>query len=204
MNFAILGTGSFGRAMGKLFSAKDVGVVYGSRNVEDGLTKLPGAEIVPLRDAIQKSSLVLLAIPAPTALDILSSCGPLEGKTLIDAINPVNADWSPMHLRKHLSMAEALQDAFPRASVVKAFNNIFADVIHKVLDLPRSNRPTVFIAGSHDGPKALVKALVDRLDLPAIDAGRIENARYLEAMAHLNIQLARAAGYGTSGSFKYS
>lgn len=101
-------------------------------------------------------------------------------------------------------MAETIQDPFPSAFVVKAFNNIFADAIHTVPNLSKLQRATVFIAGSHPKSKTRVMNLIDQIALPAMDSGRLENARYLEAMAHLNIQLALAMKYGTARSFKYS
>jgi hypothetical protein len=109
-----------------------------------------------------------------------------------------------MPVANHLSIAETIQDAFPSAFVVKAFNNIFADAIQTVPNLSKLQRPTVFVAGSHPESKTRVMNLIEQIDLPAMDSGRLENARYLEAMAHLNIQLALVMKYGTAGSFKYS
>jgi predicted dinucleotide-binding enzyme len=75
----------------------------------------------------------------------------LRGKIVVDATNPVNADWSPMLLGQENSAGVASNDAEARRIVA---------------DLARS-------AG-----------------FASLEVGPLASARHLEAMAHLNIQVA--------------
>ncbi|MDQ1410553.1 MAG: 8-hydroxy-5-deazaflavin:NADPH oxidoreductase, partial [Acidobacteriaceae bacterium] len=43
--------------------------------------------------------------------------------------------------------------------------------------------------------------LIDRLGFDAVDAGPLQNARYLEPLSLLNIHLGRVSGFGTHIGF---
>jgi predicted dinucleotide-binding enzyme len=49
----------------------------------------------------------------------------------------------------------------------------------------------------------ILAAVLGKIGLLAVDAGGIASARFLEQLAHLNIQLAVAQGNGTSTAFAY-
>ncbi len=55
---------------------------------------------------------------------------------------------------------------------------------------------TAFVAGDDADAKATVLALARDIGFDAVDAGPLRNARLIEAMAYLNIQLAYVLGMG--------
>jgi 8-hydroxy-5-deazaflavin:NADPH oxidoreductase len=62
---------------------------------------------------------------------------------------------------------------------------------------------TAFIAGDHDESKQKVMALATDIGYAPVDTGPLYTARYLESMAHLNIQIAINQGGGTNAAFVY-
>jgi hypothetical protein len=64
-------------------------------------------------------------------------------------------------------------------------------------------RATVFVCSDSGSAKAEVLGLATAIGFDARDAGPLRNARYLEAMAHLNIHIAVALGGGTNAAFLY-
>jgi predicted dinucleotide-binding enzyme len=133
----------------------------------------------------------------------LKSLRGLDGKIVIDATNPLFEDWSPLLLGEENSAGEEVQKALPQTLVVKAFNTVFADVM-KVIDLT-GLRPQVtgFYCGDHRDAKTVVAKLLERLGFEARDVGALSSARWLEAMAHLNIRIAVGLKGGTNAYFTY-
>lgn len=66
---AIVGTGSFGRALGSLATARGVKYVFGSRAAADkeAWDSVTGAQILPIEEAVRKSRIVILAVPPAMA-----------------------------------------------------------------------------------------------------------------------------------------
>jgi 8-hydroxy-5-deazaflavin:NADPH oxidoreductase len=62
---------------------------------------------------------------------------------------------------------------------------------------------TAFIAGDNDTAKQKIIALASEIGYVPIDTGLLYTARYLESMAHLNIQIAVGQGGGTNAAFVY-
>jgi predicted dinucleotide-binding enzyme len=60
-----------------------------------------------------------------------------------------------------------------------------------------------YIAGDNDAAKQKVYALASDIGYAPIDTGPLYTARYLESMAHLNIQIAVGQGGGTHAAFIY-
>jgi 8-hydroxy-5-deazaflavin:NADPH oxidoreductase len=85
------------------------------------------------------------------------------------------------------SAAEELQKKLPKAKVVKAFNTAFAHT----MDTGKVNGEQIsaFIAGDDEGAKSAVLGLARDIGYDAVDAGPLLNARYLEPMAMVNMQL---------------
>jgi predicted dinucleotide-binding enzyme len=69
------------------------------------------------------------------------------------------------------------------ASVVKAFNTIFRNVLE-------NGRPDVFIAGDNAQAKASVAAFIESLGLRPLDVGALKMAHWLEGMGLLTVSLA--------------
>ncbi|WP_437545707.1 hypothetical protein WME97_40240 [Sorangium sp. So ce367] len=153
-----------------------------------------------VRAAGSWGDIIVLAVPAPARADAIEKLGDVEGKTLVDPTNLLNADWSYAgNLNK--SGAEQVQEWARGARVVKAFNTVFAQNMAsgKVDGEPLS----LLVAGDHDDAKKQVLELGKALGFESVDAGPLANARYLEALGFLNIQLGYGATkYGANIGFK--
>lgn len=118
----------------------------------------------------------------------------VAGKTLIDVTNALAADMS-LAVGFTTSGAEELQKKVPRGRVVKAFNTQFAQ--HMDSGRLGDQRLTVFVAADDAAAKGEVTELATAIGFDAVDAGPLVNARLLEPLGYLNIQLGYVLGLGT-------
>jgi 8-hydroxy-5-deazaflavin:NADPH oxidoreductase len=209
MNIAILGTGAVGSRLGRLLLDYGHAVVYGSRSPETAAVRVPdGSNVTSLRQAVTFGDVVVLATPwagdtGRVTLDILERAGPFINKIVVDATNPLRSDWSPVFLGDQTSAGEQVAMVVPEAHVVKAFNTVFADIM-TTTKLQRSGpKVTAFLCGNNGRAKDVVGRLASEIGFDPVDTGTLHNSRYLEAMAHLNIQIAVTMGRGTQGAFLY-
>jgi 8-hydroxy-5-deazaflavin:NADPH oxidoreductase len=86
-------------------------------------------------------------------------------------------------------------------SVVKAFNAVFAEVYASQNPKIDGQTISIFFAGDDAEAKQKVGELIERLGFDAVDAGPLQNARYLEPLSLLNIHLGRVLGFGTQIGF---
>lgn len=199
MKIAILGFGNVGKQFANLFSKAGHEVVIGLRSASNQELPYPFA---PFKEAAAVAEVVAIAIPFTACADVLPELAEVtKGKIVIDSTNPLNTDWSPKLLGQENSASEEISRLLPEAYVVKAFNTIFANVMNK----PMKDRQaiTAFIAGDNDEAKRKVIALASDIGYAPIDTGLLYTARYLESMAHLNIQIAVGQEGGTNAAFIY-
>lgn len=184
---AIIGNGNVGGAIQK--GAEKAG--YEARAT--------GPDAQEVRAAGAWGDLIVLAIPAAARQDALKNLGDVKGKTIVDVTNLLNADWSYAGDVKK-SGAEEVQEWAKGAKVVKAFNTVFAQnmTTGKVKGVPLS----LLVAGDDEAAKAKVLELGNAIGFEAVDVGPLANARYLEALGFLNIQLGYTLKYGTDIGFK--
>lgn len=211
MRIALLGTGAVGQHLGHLLASVDYEIGYGSRNPATKGQGLPDVAFLgSYGEAAAWAEVALLAVPwagqsGQNAHDIVRPLAEqLAGKVLIDATNPLQPDWSPAPLGTAHSAAEALAHWLPQTRVVKAFNTVFADIMTPaMLREGFAQSPTAFLCGDEPAAKKTVGQLAQAIGFDPVDAGALANARYLEAMAHLNIQIAVAMQGGTRVAFRY-
>ena len=204
MKIAVLGTGNVGQALGTRLAACSHTIVYGSRTPGSEKSRAlaaetPGARVTSWHEAAAESEVVILATPWETAPQVIKACDGLAGKVLIDCINPLNADFSGLALGFDTSCAERIQQWAPEASVVKAFNSVSAATMRD----PRYGdvAATLFYCGDDEAAKRITAELAEQLGFQPVDAGPLENARYLEPLAMLYIQLAMR-GWGSNCAFQ--
>lgn len=206
MKIAVLGTGSVGGTLGCRWAKMEHDVVFGSRDpkhvkAQALLEKCGGkASATTFAAAAAQADLVLLAVPWGSARETLDSIGPLDGKILIDCINPLNADFSGLDLGHDTSAAEQIAAWTPGARVVKAFNTVGV----KTMLEPRysGQEATLFYCGDDAEAKRTVANLAGELGFQPVDAGPLSSARYLEPLAMLYIHLAFKEGWGSNCAFK--
>jgi 8-hydroxy-5-deazaflavin:NADPH oxidoreductase len=199
MKIAILGFGNVGKQFANLFSNAGHEIVIGLRSVLNQELPYPFATF---KEAAEVADVVAIAIPFTACANVLPELASVtKGKIVIDSTNPLNPDWSPQLLGQENSASEEISRLLPEAYVVKAFNTIFADVMNE--PVKDGKAITAFIAGDHDEAKRKIIALASDIGYAPIDTGLLYTARYLENMAHLNIQIAVAQGCGTNAAFIY-
>ena len=199
MKIAILGFGNVGKQFAALFNQAGYEIVLGLRSAPS--QELPyGA--TSFKEAAEAADCIVLAIPFTACLDVLPKLAKVtRGKIIIDSTNPLNSDWSPKLLGEENSAAEEISRLLPDAYVVKAFNTIFADVMGQLAI--EGQAITAFVAGDNDGAKQTVMTLASDIGYAPLNTGALSTARYLESLAHLNIQIAVGQGGGTNAAFIY-
>ena len=140
--------------------------------------------------------IVVLAVPYPALADVAKRrAEQLAGKIVVDITNPLNFEtFDSLTVAADSSATAELAAALPGSRVLKAFNTTFAATLAsgKVGDL---------IAGDDADAKAELAGIVAAGGLRAIDAGGLNRARELEALAFLQISLAAAEKIAWTGGF---
>lgn len=185
---AIIGNGNVGSAIEK--GARNAGYDVRTTSADPREVLAAGAW----------ADLIILAVPAPARREAIKNLGDVKGKTLVDPTNLLNADWSYAgDLQK--SGAEQTQEWAPGARVVKAFNTVFAQ--NMATGKVKGEALSLLVAGDDGAAKKQVMALGAAIGFEAVDVGPLSNARYLEVLGFLNIQLGYGpTRYGTELGFK--
>jgi NADPH-dependent F420 reductase len=202
MNIGIIGSGNVGSGLGKIWAQKGHKVIFSFSRNQEKLKALAvsdqNSSAGSPAEAVQQSEVLLLSVRWETVVEALKAAGPLQNKILIDCTNPLTPDFSELALGHATSAAEEIAKMVPDAKVVKAFNSVFADVYQSESRLFGSRMPTMFYCGNDDGAKTTVARLIRETGFEPVDAGPLKNARYLEPLAMLMIQLGYAQGMGTN------
>ncbi len=202
MKIGIIGNGKVGGALARLAMAAGhdvrIGAQAGGTDAGDGPVRIS----VP--EAAAHGEIVMLAIPYVACAHALPPLAQmLSGRIVVDATNPVAADWSPLLLGEGNSAGLEIARLLPSSRVVKAFNTIFADIMTPDgLVRAGDRRATAFVAADDDDAATQVAALAGSLGFAPQRVGGLANARFLEAIAHLNIAIALAGG-GTDAAFVF-
>jgi 8-hydroxy-5-deazaflavin:NADPH oxidoreductase len=169
MRIAVLGGGRVGSALAASWREKGHDVSISTRET--------------VAESAAAGDVVVLAVPATAATDVLGEAGTLDGKVLVDATN--NVSGGPPGL--------VIAELVPGARYVKAFNAVFAPFMH---DTPTSPPASLVYAGDDADAKATVAELIRDVGLEPVDAGGSEVTPLVEAFAQLIIGLAYGQGRG--------
>jgi predicted dinucleotide-binding enzyme len=150
------------------------------------------------------ADVIVLAVPWEAAEAACRSLGPVAGKIVIDCTNPVKP--GPGGLGHAFgfasSAAEHIRDWCKGAFVFKALHQTgfetMADPTRHAI------KPVMFVAGDDPKSKSIVTGLVDSLGFEAADAGALQNARLLEALALIWIDQVFKHGQPRSLAFALS
>ncbi|WP_435178134.1 NADPH-dependent F420 reductase [Actinacidiphila sp. bgisy145] len=138
-------------------------------------------------DAAPAGDIVILAVPAGSAVPVVSRYGDaLAGKVVVDISNPFNSAATGVVTPEGTSVAQEIAKAAPASThVVKAFNTVFGGVLAQ-------GRPVdVFLAGDDARAKARTSAFVESIGLRPWDTGDLAMARWLEGAGVLMMGLGR-------------
>jgi 8-hydroxy-5-deazaflavin:NADPH oxidoreductase len=201
MKIGIIGAGNVGRALATGWRKCGHDVTLGVRNAASsraGELKQQGFTITAPHDAAKGADIIVLAVPWGAARPAIESLGPLAGKILIDAINPLAPDMS-LAMGHSDSAGETVARLAPGARVVKAFNTTGAN--NMTDSSYGSGKLVMLVAGDDADAKTTVMSLADDLGFEPVDAGPLAMSRYLEPMAMVWIKLALVQKLGRNFGF---
>ncbi|MBI2388731.1 MAG: NAD(P)-binding domain-containing protein [Deltaproteobacteria bacterium] len=179
----IIGDGNVGGALAR-------GLQRAGRDV-----RAVGDDKAAVRETAAQSEILILAVPFGALEAVAANIAAVSaGKTIIDVTNALTTEMK-LALGYSTSGAEELQKKLPNARVVKAFNTQFAQ--HMDSGRLGDQRLTVFVAGDDAAAKGDAVDVATAIGFEAVDAGPLANARLLEPLGYLNIQLGYVLGLGT-------
>ena len=186
-SISIIGTGNMARAIGALAVAggNTVEVIGRDRSKAADLATTLGGATAGKWGAVPAGAIVITALLYDGVVPVVVEYGDaLAGKVIVDISNPFNATFDGLAHSEETSIAQEVAKVAPAsASVVKAFNTIFRNVLEK-------GRPNVFIAGDNAQAKAGVAAFIESLGLRPLDAGGLKMAHWLEGVGVVTVGLA--------------
>ncbi|MFD5012777.1 NADPH-dependent F420 reductase [Streptomyces chartreusis] len=194
MRIGLLGTGNVARALAQGWRAAGHDVLLGSRKPEER-TEL-GLPVADLSAMAAHADVLVNATPGTVSVELLHSIGAsaLAGKPLIDIGVGLTDDYTEL-IHPNSSLAELIQEAFPRTPVVKTLCTMDSTVMiaPDSLDGPS----TVFLSGDDTEAKRTAGRLLTDLGWPEssqLDIGGITTARGQEHFALLFMGIANGLG----------
>ncbi|MEU9659096.1 NADPH-dependent F420 reductase [Streptomyces chartreusis] len=194
MRIGLLGTGNVARALAQGWQAAGHDVLLGSRRPEER-TEL-GLPVADLSATAAHAEVLVNATPGTASVELLHSiaASALAGKPLIDIGVGLTDDYTELS-HPNSSLAELIQEAFPRTPVVKTLCTMDSTVMiaPDSLDGPS----TVFLSGDDAQAKRTTGRLLADLGWPEssqLDIGGITTARGQEHFALLFMGIANGLG----------
>ena len=190
----IIGSGVVGQALADGFLKYGYEVLVGSREPSKLAQWKSEAgdkgKIGTFVDASTFGEILILAVKGDTANEALNLSGKvnLKGKTIIDVTNPI-AELPPekgvlrFFTDLRLSLMEQLQQNFPEAYFVKAFNSVGNALM--VNPDYKGIKPSMFICGNNENSKKEVAEIVELFGFDVEDMGFAEAARAIEPLCML-------------------
>lgn len=194
MKIAMVGKGRMGSSLGAIAEKAGHQVIYATRD--------PSMPVLP---AVQQGEVIFFALPYSSSVALAATPEiqqAASGKVLIDLCNAMTPDRSGLLLGQTSSAAEEIARRMPGARVVKAFNTIFAAVLLSRLTGAPSQAMIPF-AGDDEAARKVVWDLVTAFGLVPVDCGPLKNARYIEPLGALNIELGLVQKRGTKIAFSF-
>lgn len=189
---AIIGTGNVGAALARTFARHGRPAFIANTRGPDSFRDLarevePWVRAATLDDALDADVLVL-AIPF-LATETLGALKPSwRGHIVVDATNAFLVPNSEAILGGRLS-TEVVAGFFPDASVVKAFNQLPANVLERQIPLEHGKK-VVFVASNDASASAAVARLAADIGFAPVELGRIDaGGRLIQARNALVLRL---------------
>ncbi len=141
-------------------------------------------------EAASFGEIIVLAVKGTAVSQALKLAGEsnLNGKTIIDATNPIDSRPPENGVLRFFtdfddSLMEKLQRTFPEANFVKAFNSVGNPMM--VNPDYKGIKPTMFICGNNENAKNEVRHILDQFGWETEDMGKVEAARAIEPLCML-------------------
>lgn len=190
----ILGSGIVARVLGNGFLKHGYEVMLGSRDTQKLADwKEKGGEhahIGSFSDAASFGEILVLAVKGSVSTEVIEMAGAqhFSAKTVIDTTNPIKEGPPvdgvlPYFTDINFSLMEQLQQKYPEANFVKAFNSV--GNAYMVNPSFKEATPTMFICGNNESAKTEVKEVLDKFGWEIWDMGRAAAARAIEPLCML-------------------
>jgi 8-hydroxy-5-deazaflavin:NADPH oxidoreductase len=178
MKIGIIGSGNIGGTAAQLFADAGHQVAIsnsrGAQSLRD-FEKSGGSNIkaMTIEEAIAFGDVILLAIPWIKRQELPSS-GLLNGKIVIDAMNPYSENFEVINLEPS-SSSEEVAKQLKGARIVKAFNTMYYQHLKTKgnTKLPKEDRTVLFVAGDDAQAKSIVSILIDEIGFTPVDTGSL-------------------------------
>jgi 8-hydroxy-5-deazaflavin:NADPH oxidoreductase len=181
---SIVGTGNVGTALARVFARSRVDAMIANTRGPSSFPEL-AAEVTPtvrattLEEARQ-ADVLFLAIPFLAARAFAAAQPEWHGKIIVDATNSFTVPNEEELLAGRLS-TEIVIDAFPGAEVVKAFNQLPANVLARPLPAG-DDKTVVFIASNSSRASKEITRIAEQLGYAPVELGRVdEGGRLIQA-----------------------
>lgn len=201
MDIVIVGAGNVGRALAGSWAKTGHQVTMGVRDPgksELAELKKQGIGVVKAAGAANIAKIIVLATPWGAVEAALKDLGPLTGKIIIDATNPLTRDFA-LAVGHTDSAGETVARLAPGARVVKAFNTTgFGNMADSHYP---GGKLMMAVAGDDAEAKKTVMQLAADLGFEPIDTGPLSMSRYLEPMAMVWIKCAMVQKMGRDFGF---
>lgn len=193
MTYAIIGTGTVGATLARLFAAKDIPVRIANSRGPETIGELAaelGSSVTPVTvEEAAGADVVLFAVGPVAFKDVGALRDDWSGKIVIDVTNgfmlPPEVQEAEFHGRL---TSEVNAERVPGARLVKAFNQLPLKVLAGPLP-DDAGRRVVFVSSDHEDASATVAALVEELGFASIEVGKLaEGGRLIQARAPLVFQ----------------
>lgn len=189
-HITMIGAGKMAGILGQYFAAAGHQIYIGAREVDKAkqLAQKIGqnAQADNIDTVVQQGDIIFIAVPYLEIAETLKLTGDLNGKIVVDISNPLKSDFSGLLLGGDTSAGEQLSQQLPRATIVKAFNSLFATVLERGAKFGNA-RGQIFYAGDDAPSKQIVAELINSTGFEAMDAGPLLSSRFLEALSALTI-----------------
>lgn len=196
MHIDIIGTGRMARNLAKGWLKAGHSIRFGSRQPDTKagvLNEVPGSTVAAIEVTLETAQIVVIGLPFVAVKPFAQKyAGQLQDKLVIDISNPFG------HLADNrISGPEITAQAIgPDARVVAAFKANFWETLLEPVDPRTQTVRDVHYVGDGVSDKAIVAQLIKDLGFRPVDCGALRNARVLDGMVPLMIELDRRYGEG--------
>ncbi len=202
MKIAIIGSGNVGGALAQKFIKAGHTILIGAKfPLSDKsvklATKIGEDRFTSIENAVKQCDVIVLATPAPMAVEVAQSLGDTTGKTIIDTMNVVMGR-GPAGFS---NTSDAILAHTLTKNVVKCFNTTG---FNNMLD-PNYGDIAIdaFVAGDSENGKAVASQLALDAGFGACyDVGGNDKFQLMEQFAFFWINLAMLKGQGRDIGFK--
>ena len=196
------GTGPEGRGLALRLAMAGEAVIIGSRDAgraataaQELLQLTPGAHIqgAANADAAKQADVVFLTFPYEGQRPVLEQLAEvLSGKTVVNVIAPMVFERGKGARAVEVEAGSAAQEAqeiLADSQVVAAFQNVSAEELQET---GHTMEGDVVVCSDHADAKKLVIGLAHRInDLRGVDGGSLANAKYVEQITPMLVNINR-------------